>query len=140
MIFGFYIFTLLSVAFLYLFVCVDSTADGILPRMKVFLYETVPNLIKKGVAKICGERVVRFIERMIRYVVHEPNPLVQIIYCVCAFGGFYVYVTEGFVHLPNHRVSDIHIYTGSLLMLICYASYFAACWVDPGVLDKDTDR
>jgi len=66
--------------------------------------------------------------------------MVQIVYFACAFGGFYVFVTEGFSLLPNPRVSDIHIYTGSLLMVVCYASYFAACWVDPGSLTQDTNR
>mmetsp|Transcript_4958 Transcript_4958/g.6591 ORF Transcript_4958/g.6591 Transcript_4958/m.6591 type:complete len:81 (-) Transcript_4958:638-880(-) len=25
-------------------------------------------------------------------------------------------------------------------MVLCYASYFAACWVDPGVLTEDSKR
>ena len=135
-----FIITLLSIAFLYLFVCVDSSGDGYLAKTKVLLYETLPSLLKKGTTRVCGERFVWLIERIVRYVVHEPNPLVQIVYCVCAFGGFYVFATEGFPMLPNKRASDTHIYTGTFLMIICYASYFAACWVDPGALDKDTER
>ena len=129
-----YVSLLLSVAFLYLFVCVDGNGNGVLAMAKRFFWNTVPNTIMATVGKVCGQRVVRLIERLIRYICWEPNPLVQIIYFACAFGGFYVYVTEGFPHLPNSRIGSIHIYTGSLLMFICYASYFAACWVDPGTL------
>jgi palmitoyltransferase len=25
-------------------------------------------------------------------------------------------------------------------MLCCYTSYFLACWVDPGTMNKDTDK
>ena len=80
------------------------------------------------------------IERLIRYVCWEPNPIVQIIYFVCAFGGFYIYVTEAFAKLPNSRASAIHIYIGSFMMILCYASYFAACWVEPGNLTQDSKR
>ena len=138
--FDVYLSTLLTVAFLYLFVCVDDQGDGIMARTKRFFWDWCPNAMMGGLEKLCGKKVRRFIERLARYICYEPNPIVQIIYFVCAFGGFYVYVTEGFKHLPNKRVSDIHIYTGTLLMIICYASYFAACWMDPGSLTKDSKR
>lgn len=109
-------------------------------KMKVFFWKTMPDFLKKVASKICGQRFVRVIERIAHYICYEPNPFVQIIYFVCAFGGFYVYVTQGFVHIPNPRVSEYHKWTGTALMMICYASYAMACWVDPGRIDKNTER
>jgi hypothetical protein len=40
----------------YLFVCVDSHKEGILPTIKRFFWETLPNGIKKLAKKVCGER------------------------------------------------------------------------------------
>ena len=140
MLYGGYVFVLLSVAFFYLFVCVDEHGTGFMAKSKRFFWFTLPELLKKAAGKICGRRFVMMIERFAHYICHEPNPVVQIIYFICAFGGFYIYVTEGFVHMPNPRVGEIHKYTGTALMLACYASYFMACWVDPGRIDKNTER
>ena len=87
-----FVIVLVSVAFLYLFVCVDSYGTGPLAKIKGFLFETLPEGLRAGGRKICGERFVNFIDRSARYVCFEPNPLVQIVYFLCAFGGFYVYV------------------------------------------------
>ena len=135
-----YVFILLSVAFLYIFVCVDEHGEGCMAKLKIFFWKTLPAFMLKAAGRICGQRFVWMIERISHYICYEPNPFVQIIYFVCAFGGFYVYVTKGFIHMPNPRVGEIHFYTGTGLMFACYASYFMACWVDPGRLDKDTDK
>ena len=140
MIFFTYAVILLAVAFLYLFACVDAEGDGIMSIMKVFFWARLPNTLKSIASRLCGRRFVWFIERIFRYICYEPNPLVQIVYFVCAFGGFYVYVTEGFPMIPNDRVGVWHIYVGSAIMIACYASYFLACWVDPGVIKKDCDK
>ena len=139
-VFGGYVFILLSVSFLYLFVCVDERQNGCLAKTKIFFWKTIPDAMKAVGRKICGERFVWAIERFSRYVCYEPNPLVQLIYFGCAFGGFYVYVVEGFPHIPNSRLSEVHIYLGTFIMFLCYGSYFMACWVDPGRLDKNTER
>ena len=83
---------------------------------------------------------MRLIERTAHYICNEPNPLVQIMYFICAFGGFYVYVTESFHLMPNPYVAWYHKYIGTVIMMLCYASYFAACWVDPGKLCNKTER
>ena len=140
MILTYYILILVSVAFLYLFVCVDGNDSGILGSIKCFFWETLPNGLKKVAARICGETFVRVVERVARYICFEPNPLVQVIYFVCAFGGFYVYVTEGFPHIPNKRIASYHIYIGTVIMIACYTSYFMACWVDPGKIEKNSDK
>ena len=139
-IFSGYATILLSVAFLYLFICVDDEGSGPLSIAKRFFWKTVPKALKWLATKTCGKRFVWIIERIFRYICYEPNPIVQIVYFICAFGGFYIYITEGFIHLPNDRVSTIHIYIGSAIMILCYVSYFMACTVDPGRLDKDMEK
>ena len=54
MILTYYILILVSVAFLYLFVCVDGNDSGILGSIKCFFWETFPNGLKKVAARICG--------------------------------------------------------------------------------------
>jgi palmitoyltransferase ZDHHC4 len=49
-------------------------------------------------------------------------------------GGFYIYVTVGFPEVPSSYVSWWHKWSGTLLVMICYYSYFMACWVCPGKL------
>ena len=61
-------------------------------------------------------------------------------YFLCAGGGFYVYVTEGFPHVPNPYVDSYHKYIGTVIMTLCYTSYFAACWVNPGKVSKKNER
>jgi len=133
-------FILFSVSFLYLFVCVDEHGKGVLAKMKIFLYKKMPENLKAIAAKICGQKFVKFLERVAHYICHEANPIVQVMYFFCAFGGFYVYVTEAFPLVPNPYVSAYHKYVGTVIMLLCYASYFAACWTNPGRLSKKTDK
>lgn len=139
-VFAGYIFILLSVAFLYLFVCVDEHGKGYLAKTKILFWQTIPNMFRSIAKKCCGETFVRLIDRLIKYICNERNPFVQILYCVCAFGGFYVYVTEGFPNIPNKRLDAYHMYIGTAIMMLCYASYFMACSVDPGQLDRDTEK
>ena len=71
-----YAFTLISVAFLYLFVCVDERGTGCLAKTKVLFWYRMPEMLKSIAHKICGDRFVRLIERVIRYVCNERNPFV----------------------------------------------------------------
>ena len=130
---------LLVVAFLYLLVCVDPHGTGVLPKIKVFFFETLPSSLRAIGTKICGKRVVKCVDGSARYICYERNPLVQIVYFVCAFGGFFVYVQDGFPRVPNKHVAGWHKITGTILMIMCYTSYFLACYVDPGNINKTTD-
>ena len=94
-------FILITVSFFYLFVCVDSYGTGYLSKIKHVLFVNFPDALRAIGTKICGERFVKFIERSARWVCFEPNPLVQIVYFVCAFGGFYIYIEDGFSRVPN---------------------------------------
>ena len=75
-----FVIILVSVAFLYLFVCVDEHGKGVPAKAKTFFWFTLPAFLKSVVRKICGQRFVWLIERTFRYICHEPNPLVQVIY------------------------------------------------------------
>jgi hypothetical protein len=88
---------------------------------------------------VCGERVVAWIDSVWDYVLYKPNPIVIIVYLLCAVGGFYVYVVYGFVHIPNPYIASYHKTTGTLLMLLCYYTYYRACTVEPGYLNGSTD-
>lgn len=56
-------------------------------------------------------------------------------YLLVAVGGYVVYVTRGMMnYIPGPYLSDIHWYTGSLLMFICYYSFYRACTDDPGII------
>lgn len=83
---------LVSVSFLYLFVCVDDHAGGPLVAMKVFFFRTLPDCLRAVGRKTCGERFVNLIETFAHYLCFESNPLVQLLYLALAFGGFYLYV------------------------------------------------
>ena len=76
MIFLGYVLVLFTVAFLYLFVCVDERGGGVLAKAKIFFWIKMPEMLKDIARKCCGERFVWLIERVARYVCHEPNPLV----------------------------------------------------------------
>lgn len=73
-------------------------------------------------------------------MLYKPNPIVQIVYALCAGGGFYIYVIYGFCHLPNPYVSSYHKITGTMVVLACYFSYYKACVTDPGYVSKDIDK
>jgi len=73
---------------------------------------------------------------------YKPNPLVQIFYLCLACGGYYVYVEAVFLkYCPGPYLAGYHRYTGSVLMFMCYYSFYKACSVDPGFIkDKQMAR
>lgn len=74
------------------------------------------------------------------YVMNKPNPLVQIFYLVVAVGGFYLFVTVAMIkNCPGPYLAGYHRITGTICMLICYWSFYMACYTDPGVIRSKTD-
>lgn len=46
-----------------------------------------------------------------------------------------------FLYLPGPYLDEYHKYTGSVLMIICYYSFYRACTDDPGYIkDKEHVR
>ena len=72
------------------------------------------------------------------YVFYKPNPIIQIMYLLVAVGGFIVYVQVGFVeYCPGPYLPEYHKITGSILMFVCYYSFYMACVTDPGFIDDE---
>ena len=72
---------------------------------------------------------------MIDYIVNKPNPIFQSFYFVMAGGGFFVYVKEGFVKFcPGPYLDGYHRTIGSMIMAICYYTFYKASKSDPGVI------
>ena len=123
----------------YILICSDKHEAGFLSDIRKFFLETLPTFLRKVLAKVCGERIVKRLEDVYVYVVYKPNPIVQIVYALCAGGGFFIYVKYGFCHLPNAYVGSYHKITGTILMLTCYYTYYKACATDPGYISKSTE-
>lgn len=130
---------LIFVAGFYLLVCTDKHESGWLSSVRYFFLEKVPESLKKTFIRICGERFANAIEYLFEYMIYRPNPIVQIIYLCCAVGGFYIYVVYGFCHIPNKYVPGYHKYIGTVVMFMCYFSYYKACTVEPGYFCRATD-
>ena len=72
------------------------------------------------------------------YLFYRPNPIIQLLYLLVAGGGFVVYVSVGFVeYCPGPYLASYHKVTGSIVMFICYFSFYKACVTDPGFLKDD---
>ena len=99
---------LVVVAFFYLLVCVDDHNAGCLSTIKRLATKALPDAMRNFGKKVCGDRAVGVVDRIISYICFEANPIVQLVYFACAFGGFYIYVFYGFHHLPNAYVDDYH--------------------------------
>lgn len=129
-----------TIAFFYCFVFVDRDGTGIQAKMKRFLYEELPDSMKRGVKACLGERAVWAIERAQRWLCYEANPLIQIFYLILAIGGYAGYVLYGFQHVPNPYVAEYHKYVAWPFMALCYWSYWKACSTDPGYMRKTTPK
>ena len=132
--------TLFAITFLYLFVCVDGNSGGVLATMKNFLFDTLPELLRAVMRRICGEWFAESIDGFSKYLCYSQNPIVQVIYLLAAGGGFVIYVLYGFCHMPGPYVSGYHKYTGTVLMLACYYSYYRACKQDPGYITSQSRK
>ena len=81
------ILVLLVVCFFYLFVAVDPRGTGPLSKIRNFLYVTAPGMGRAAIKKMCGQRALDQIDRLITYVCFSTNPIVQILYVLLAGGG-----------------------------------------------------
>jgi len=71
---------------------------------------------------------------------NKPNPIIQIFYLLIAGGGFIIYVKRGMmVYVPGPLIPMWHCVTGSILMFICYYSFYRACTDDPGIIKTPED-
>ena len=63
----------------------------------------------------------------------------MVVYLIFAGIGFVIYVARGmYLYCPGPYLGSIHKTTGTIIMFICYYSYYRACTDDPGVIkDKN---
>jgi hypothetical protein len=134
-----FVWVLVIVSVFYFLVCADKHEAGFLSVLRRFFLETIPGFMRRIAVKIVGERIMQWFESVWDWMLYKPNPIVQIIYLLCAVGGFYTYVNYGFCHIPNNYVSSYHKVTGTIVMIACYFSYYKACVVSPGSLSLTTD-
>jgi len=115
--------------------------------------ETSLNTAWKWCTRLLGERIMNKFSRIIHWIIHERNPLLQIVYIVVingAFALFIIYImpywtmferdgnlNEGFNNLRSKGLSIYHLYFSPFVMVACLASWFLCCWADPGVITKE---
>lgn len=126
-------FLLLSISFLYLLFCVNRHNEGPLGQLRNFFFNTLPENFHRCLTKIpggvrCSERIVKFT----KYICSDSNPFIMLIYLFLAIVGFYIYVTTAFPHCPGPLIPAYHKTTASIIMVLCYWSYFMAAFVNPG--------
>lgn len=117
----------------------QSSCDKTDPAKPRFI-QTLPhfNHRKPAGEKHNTHKQTSFFKRIEDYVFGKPNPLMMIAYLILAVGGFVVYVRIGMMkYCPGPYLAGYHRITGSLLMFLCYYSYWKACTLDPGVINKD---
>jgi len=129
------IFAIIFVVCSYVLFYADSRRYPWIRSLQVFLFDTFPDMLRKTIRKIFGETVAVNIEKALLYVFCQSNPFIQVFYVMLAGGGFYIYWTVGFkLFFPGLYLSTIHIYTGTAIMMICYASFLLASFTDPGTI------
>lgn len=102
------------------------------------------NAIRKATAflqritkAILGVTIYNFFAGIIDYVIYQKNPIVMLIYVFISVGGFAVYVLIGFnKYMPGPYIGPIHKTTGTIIMMMCYASFIVAARSDPGIINK----
>lgn len=82
-------------------------------------YRCMPNWLMK----CCEDTCV--------YCFQKPNPLMQILYLVLIYGGYFAWLVVGEHYLPP---DSIHHITSKLTMIAVFISFLAASFCDPGVI------
>ncbi len=128
---------LVVVAFLYILVCTTTNNSGILSKSRKIVFKSLPNQIQKV---HCCSVLINIVSKFIHYVFFTKNRIVQSIYVLLAVGGFYVYIIHGFPLVPNQYLGSSHKITGSILVLLCYYSYYKASATDPGFITQENKQ
>lgn len=91
--------------------------------------------------KIIGKWGVNSINWVFNYICYKNHPLIQIMYCLIFYGGFYLYYVYGFgEHFPNSLVNYYHYYTGLACGALCAFVYIKACTTSPGAVTKENNK
>jgi len=118
-------------------------ADGnsIFDRLYRMICMWLPRMLKKLLEKCLGKRAPAALDWLWNYLCYTSNPLVQVFYLVIVVGGFIVFVSAGFPHIPSRLISGWHRYTGLAVFLTCITVWWKACSADPGTVTRlNVDR
>jgi hypothetical protein len=74
------------------------------------------------------------IKRLVVYAVHEPNPLLQAVYCALVYGGYALFIVIGLPHFPK---DSTHRLIMPPLMLVVLCSFVYTSWSSPGYVAAD---
>lgn len=83
-----------------------------------------------------GKPILNALSWLRTFFCWKPNPIVQILYLVLVIGGFGLFITKGYPHLPNPYMAGWHRYTGLMLMSACLLSFVLASGTPPGSINK----
>lgn len=126
------------ISFLFILICVNPQGEGILSRLRRFLYTDLPSRLSTFSVKLLGVSRAKKIVYCSTYLFYKPNPVFQLFYLALSLGGYTIYAVKGFKFLPNPYVSSYHIYLGTLLYLVALSTFILACVASPGIINDST--
>ena len=123
---------LITFLLVYIALCVPSTTDTFLGKIKVFLIFIITSLYNK-----LPKPIQTISYSIYDYIVNKPNPIIQILYMILVAGLFIFYYNYGIiVFFPNKKVPYYSIYIIYFLVLISLYSFYLSCVIDPGIINK----
>lgn len=99
--------------------------------------QILPRLLKRGLEKVFGPRAPKALDAAWTYVCFSSNPIVQFFYLMVLVGGYMVFVSCGYPHVPNRLAGGWHKYTGFLVFVTCVSVWWKACSTDPGTVTEE---
>eukprot|EP01084_Bolivina_argentea_P107197 191685_1 len=124
----------------------DSSADNFIGKITRGV-ETLLNTLWKISIKIFGERYMNNVLRVFNWIIHERNPILQIVYIVVVCGAFTLFIVyiwpywNIFEYNSSKNISVVslsysHIYFSIFIMFSCLSSWFICCWSDSGEINS----
>ncbi|OQR82184.1 hypothetical protein THRCLA_11066, partial [Thraustotheca clavata] len=134
------LFLFSSLGAVFLFTCVDSSADGVLGRLRKVVVDDFPQFLSNAILRICGDRVHRSVVECTNYSLYEPNPLMQMVYLLLVCGGYGFFLFYGQPYIPNLFISSYHTICVLFLATASLCTFFQASTISPGLLNERTLR
>ncbi len=121
-------------------VCFSDTSNkGLLGKVSIFVEDDITSFISIVIARLFGAKCHECCRDSYDYVVHERNPLLQMLYLFILNGAYISWLLYGQGHLSNmYLVSDIHAYIAFMFIILCHFSFYLACKTSPGVVTNET--
>lgn len=99
----------------------------------------LPNYLLKQVETYISNDAGNTLRNAAHYILHQPNPIFQIIYLFIGLGSWSIYFAYAFpLIISSNMVPTWHVVTGFLTFISCMGSFAWACTVSPGVINVRT--